>query len=77
MTSTFLIFGYFKNYVLAERAGTKLGQSEHVRFIEDQTVFRGTARYDGKPAIREAFAVYGIGKAPVTTAPKFAGETGE
>lgn len=72
-----IIFGYFKNYVLAERAGTKLGQSEHVRFIEDQTVFRGTARYDGKPAIREAFAVYGIGKAPVTTAPKFAGETGE
>lgn len=72
-----IIFGYFKNYVLAERAGTKLGQSEHVRFIEDQTVFRGTARYDGKPAIREAFAVYGIGKAPVTTAPKFAGEAGE
>lgn len=72
-----IIFGYFKNYVLAERAGTKLGQSEHVRFTEDQTVFRGTARYDGKPAIREAFAVYGIGKAPVTTAPKFAGETGE
>ena len=72
-----IIFGYFKNYVLAERAGTKLGQSEHVRFIEDQTVFRGTARYDGKPAIREAFAGYGIGKAPVTTAPKFAGETGE
>ncbi|CVI72335.1 Phage capsid family protein [Clostridiales bacterium CHKCI001] len=72
-----IIFGYFKNYVLAERAGTKLGQSEHVKFIEDQTVFRGTARYDGKPAIREAFAIYGIGKAPVTTAPKFAGEAGE
>ena len=69
-----IIFGYFKNYVLAERAGTKLAQSEHVKFIEDQTVFKGTARYDGKPAIREAFAVFGIGKAPDTTAPKFAGE---
>lgn len=69
-----VIFGYFKNYVLAERAGTNLAQSEHVRFLEDQTVFRGTARYDGDLAIREAFAVYGIGKAPVTTAPKFAGE---
>ncbi len=69
-----IIFGYFKNYVLAERAGTKIAQSEHVRFLEDQTVFKGTARYDGDLAIREAFAVYGIGKAPVTTAPTFAGE---
>ena len=69
-----IIFGYFKNYVLAERAGTKIAQSEHVRFLEDQTVFKGTARYDGDLAIREAFAVYGIGKTPVTTAPTFAGE---
>lgn len=69
-----IIFGYFKNYVLAERAGTRISQSEHVRFLEDQTVFKGTARYDGDLAIREAFAVYGIGKAPVTTPPTFAGE---
>lgn len=69
-----IIFGYFENYVLAERAGTVIGQSEHVRFIEDQTVFKGTARYDGDLAIREAFAVYGVGGAPVTEAPKFAGE---
>lgn len=70
-----IIFGYFENYVVAERAGTKLGQSEHARFLEDQTVFKGTARYDGKPVIREAFAVFGIGKAPDTTTPKFAGES--
>lgn len=69
-----IIFGYFGNYKLVERAGTKISQSEHVRFLEDQTVFKGTARYDGDLAIREAFAVYGIGKAPVTTAPTFAGE---
>lgn len=70
-----IIFGYFKNYMLAERAGTQIGQSEHVRFLEDQTVFRGTARYDGDLAIREAFAIYGVGEAPKTNAPKFAGET--
>lgn len=69
-----IIFGYFKNYVLVERAGTSIGQSEHVRFLEDQTVFKGTARYDGDLAIREAFAIYGIGKAPNTKAPSFAGE---
>lgn len=51
------IVGYFDAYLLAERAGTTIGQSEHVRFIEDQTVFKGTARYDGKPVIAEAFAV--------------------
>lgn len=69
-----IIFGYFKNYLLVERAGTKISQSDHVRFLEDQTVFRGTARYDGDLVIREAFAVYGIGKAPNTTSPLFAGE---
>lgn len=72
-----IIFGYFSTYVLAERAETKLGQSEHVKFLDDQTVFRGTARYDGKPVIREAFAIFGIGGAPDTTAPKFAGEATE
>lgn len=69
-----IVFGYFKNYILVERAGTKISQSEHVRFLEDQTVFKGTARYDGDLIIREAFAIYGIGKAPDTTAPLFAGE---
>lgn len=69
-----IIFGYGKNYTLVERAKTVLGQSDQVRFIEDQTVFRGTARYDGKPAIREAFGILGIGSAPNTAAPKFAGE---
>lgn len=69
-----IIFGYGKNYTLAERAKTVLSQSDQVRFIEDQTVFKGTARYDGKPAIREAFGILGIGSAPNITAPKFAGE---
>ena len=69
-----IIFGYFGSYLLVERASTVISQSEHVKFIQDNTVFKGTARYDGKPVIREAFGIMGIGKAPVTTAPKFAGE---
>ncbi len=55
-----IVFGYFDAYLLAERAGTALGQSEHVRFLEDQTVFKGTARYDGHPTIPEAFGVMSI-----------------
>lgn len=60
-----IVFGYLDMYLLAERAGTTIGQSEHYRFIEDKTIFKGTARYDGKPVIPESFAVLSIG----TTAP--------
>lgn len=55
-----IIGGYFDLYTLAERAGQKFAQSEHVRFLQDQTVFKGTARYDGAPAIAEAFVAIGI-----------------
>ena len=63
-----IVYGYFDAYLLAERAGTVLGQSEHVRFLEDQSVFKGTARYDGEPVIPEAFGVMSINTtAPATT----------
>lgn len=55
-----IIGGYFDLYLLAERAGTSISQSEHVQFIEDNTVFKGTARYDGTPVIDEAFVAIGI-----------------
>ena len=35
-------------------------QSEHAFFLQDQTAFKGTARYDGQPVIAEAFAVIGV-----------------
>lgn len=55
-----IIGGYGDLYLLVERAGTSIEQSEHVRFIQDQTVFKGTARYDGEPAIAEGFVAIGI-----------------
>ena len=55
-----IIGGYFDLYLLAERAGTKIGQSEHYRFLADQTIFKGTARYDGLPVIAEAFVALGL-----------------
>ena len=71
-----IVFGYGEAYLLVERAGTKLGQSEHYRFIEDQTVFKGTARYDGKPVIAEAFGVCSItSSAPTTSGISFAPDT--
>ena len=57
-----MIFGgYGDLYLLAEREGTAIAQSEHVQFIEDNTVFRAKARYDGKPVIAEGFVAIGIG----------------
>lgn len=72
-----MIFGgYGDLYLLAERAGTKLESSEHVRFINDQTVFKGTARYDGVPAIAEGFVAIGIkGTTPSATGITFAADT--
>ena len=55
-----IIGGYFELYLLSERAGTKFAQSEHAFFIQDQTAFKGTARYDGVPVIAEAFMAIGI-----------------
>ncbi len=56
-----IIGGYFDLYPLAERAGVRVSQSEHYRFLEDQTIFKGTARYDGLPLIAEAFVAIGLG----------------
>lgn len=58
-----IFVGCFDNYLLAERAGASIKKSEEVHFIEDQTVIKGTARYDGKPVIVAAFAIIGIGGA--------------
>lgn len=55
-----IIGGYFDLYLLAERAGQKFATSEHVRFLQDQTVFKGTARYDGQPVIAEGFVAMGL-----------------
>ena len=60
MPNYVIIGGYFDVYLLAERAGAKFASSEHVKFLQDRTVFKGTARYDGQPVIAEAFAAIGV-----------------
>lgn len=70
-----IIGGYGALYTGAERAGTSIAQSEHVRFLDDQTVFKGTARYDGKPVIPEAFFAINLGSEPPTADMDFAPDT--
>lgn len=67
-----IVAGYFELYVLSERKGMTIDQSEHVKFIEDQTVLRGRARYDGKPVILKAFILIGINNTSPTTSIDFA-----
>lgn len=63
-----IAFGHLDLYLMAERAGTSIAMSEHARFVQDQTLFKGTARYDGMPVFGEAFAIMNInGKSPTTS----------
>ena len=55
-----IIGGFFDLYLLAERAGAKFAESEHVFFLQDNTVYKGSARYDGQPVIAEGFIVIGL-----------------
>lgn len=71
-----IIGGYFDLYLLAERSGITLDQSEHVHFIQDRTVFRGRGRYDGQPVIAEGFIAVGIeGTTPSVSGITFAPDT--
>lgn len=70
-----IICGFGDLYVLGERQAITLEMSEHAQFIEDNTVFKGKARYDGKPAIAKAFVVIGIDGATPTTTMTFAEDT--
>lgn len=70
-----IIGGYGDLYLLAEREGTSIAQSEHVKFLEDQTVFKGTARYDGIPSIAEGFVAIGISGTKPTSDMTFADDT--
>lgn len=63
-----IAFGHLDLYLMAERAGVQIAMSEHARFVQDQTLFKGTARYDGMPVFCEAFGLMNInGKAPTTS----------
>lgn len=70
-----IIGGYFDLYLLAERRDVRFFTSEHAFFLADQTVFKGTARYDGTPLIAEAFVAIGLNGVTPTAAMTFAPDT--
>lgn len=58
-----IIGGYFDCYLLAERSGVNIESAPLTKFIEDETLFRAKARYDGLPVIAEAFVALAINSA--------------
>lgn len=67
-----ILGGYGDLYLDVERAGTQLAVSEHVQFIEDNTIFKGTARADGLPVMPKGFIGINIMGQNVTTEVTFA-----
>ena len=70
-----IIGGYGDLYLWADRRAMVIDQSEHVQFIQDNTVFRGKARADGAPVIPGAFVAMNINNQEVTTVMTFAADT--
>ena len=69
-----IVGGYGDLYLWAQRAGMQIESSEHVQFIQDNTVFRGKERADGMPVIAGAFVAINVHNTSVTTALTFAGD---
>lgn len=66
-----ILGGFGGNYLLAEREGVGVDMSEHVMFIEDHTVYRGKARYDGLPIYGEAFVAVNFNNGSASTTHSF------
>lgn len=69
-----IVGGYGDLYLWAQRAGMAISSSEHVQFLQDNTVFRGKERADGMPVIPGAFVVINIKNTDPTTEMLFAGD---
>ena len=63
--------GFGGNYLLAERAGIEYANSDIPLFLQDQTVFKATARYDGMPLDGAAFVVVNFNNTSPTTSATF------
>lgn len=69
-----IIGGFGGNYLLAERAGIEFASSDIPLFLQDQTVFKGTARYDGMPVAGEAFVIVNFANTSPETEKTFAAD---
>lgn len=70
-----IIGGDGAQYLWVDRAGVEIDFSEHVQFLDDNTVFRVRSRADGLPISGEGFAAFSLSTSNVTTSVTFAPDT--
>ena len=66
-----IIGGFGAAYRLVQRQGATFATSDQRFFLEDQTAFRGVARYDGKPVFGDSFVIINFANTSPTTAADF------
>ena len=67
-----IIGGFGDAYRLVQRQGATFATSDQRFFLEDQTAFRGVARYDGKPVFGDSFVIINFNNTSPTTEADFA-----
>ena len=63
--------GFLSLYRSVEREGTVLDSNTNVKWLENQTCFKGMQRRDGKPVLGEAFVIVNYGNVEPTTTTTF------
>ena len=63
--------GFMSLYRSVEREGTVIESNTNVRWLQNQTCFKGLQRRDGKPALGEAFVLINYGNTEPTTTTTF------
>ena len=63
--------GFMSLYRSVEREGTVIESNTNVRWLQNQTCFKGLQRRDGKPALGEAFVLVNYGNVLPTTTTTF------
>ena len=66
-----IVGGYGDQYLLADRHDVTIRVSDQAKFLSDQTVYAGVARYDGKPKAGEGFVGFGLTTTAIATTTTF------
>lgn len=82
MPQGLIVGGYGVNYTIGERGNMTFDTNDRLRWIEEEILVKGTARYDGKPTNPAAFVAFALDEydveelvADVTFAPDNANTT--
>lgn len=70
-----IIGGWGQDYKLIRRRGIQIAASEHAQFVEDNTLYKCTSRWDGMPIAGEAFAIFSLTTTAAATTVTFATDT--